>query len=277
MNLLIKAQPLEEGYQPIASPSNSSLKELDFARLRLRCRGELYTEETEGREVVLTFLTGRADVEIGNVKYLSIGGRKDVFAQPPTVVYIPPGSSYLVRAASSHADILVSKAPAEEGGQPALIRPEEVEVRWVGAANWRRKVNVALAEDGPSKRLMVGETISLPGNWSSYPPHKHDTDNPPQEIWLEEVYFYLTKPEGGFGLQCLYERREGGLREVYMVESGDTVVFPCGYHPAVAAPGYQLYYFWALVGTEKLYGAWSDDPAHAWVRNLEPMLLGGMK
>lgn len=282
MNLLIKAQDFEEGYLAIANPDNSPLQELDFGRLRLRRGSEPYIEQTGGQEVVLTLLTGSADVEIQSPKvsetYPNIGGRSNVFSQSPTLVYVPPESSYQVAAASSEVDILISRAPTTVVGQPVLMCPEEVGMRPVGAANWRRRVNLGFMEEGPTQRLMVGETINPPGNWSSYPPHKHDTDNPPQEITLEEVYFYLIQPPQGFGIQRLYERRDApdALNEVYVVENGDTVILPRGYHPVVAAPGYQLYYFWALAGKEKLYGGWSDDPDHAWVRHVEPMLAGGV-
>ena len=112
---------------------------------------------------------------------------------------------------------------------------------------------------------MVGETLNPPGGWSSYPPHKHDVDDPPREAIYEEVYFFRIQPEGGFGIQRVYERREGAdaLNEVLVVEDGDTVIIPRGYHPVVAAPGYQLSYVWALRGEGRRYGAWSDDPAHA--------------
>ena len=91
---------------------------------------------------------------------------------------------------------------------------------------------------------------------------------------MEEVYFYVVKPKQGFGVQCLYQRPEvpNRLDEAFIVRDGDTVVLPRGYHPAVAAPGYQLCYVWVLYAEADVYGAWSDDPDHAWVRNVEAML-----
>ncbi|MFQ6058045.1 MAG: 5-deoxy-glucuronate isomerase [Anaerolineae bacterium] len=291
MNLLIKNNGFQEGYVEIASPRNSPLQELEFGRLQLLAQGKPYTDHTGGYEVVLNILTGRADVEVEgqgeSCAYRNIGWRDDVFSAPPTMVYLPPGTTYRVVARSYQLDVAVAKAPVTGGGQPrethssqgqpALIRPSDVEVISVGAANWRRRVNLGSVEEGPTQRLMVGETINPPGNWSSYPPHKHDTDNPPAEGRFEEVYFYLTRPEVGFGIQRVYTRSDGddALDEVYVVENGDTVVLPCGYHPVVAAPGYQLYYFWAMLGREKRYRAWSDDPVHAWMRHAEPMLLEG--
>ncbi len=121
---------------------------------------------------------------------------------------------------------------------------------------------------------MMAETMVPPGNWTSYPPHKHDVENPPNESVYEEVYFYLFRPAGGYGIQRVYEPGEhaGGLNEVYVVEDGDAVAIPRGYHPLVTAAGYQLVYIWALCGNERIYGAWSDDPAHAWIRGAEPIV-----
>ena len=125
-----------------------------------------------------------------------------------------------------------------------------------------------------TRRLMMAETLVPPGNWTSYPPHKHDVDNPPNEAIYEEVYFYLFKPAGGYGFQRVYEPGDAPdrLNEVYVVEDGDAVAIPRGYHPLVAAAGYQLVYIWALCGVNRTYGAWSDDPAHVWVRGAEAII-----
>jgi len=128
-------------------------------------------------------------------------------------------------------------------------------------------------ENVKAQRLLVGETLNPPGNWSSYPPHKHDR-KAPSEAPLEEVYFFKIKPPHGFGLQRIYTspEDENPFDEVFLLENDDTVVIPRGYHPVVAAPGYQLYYLWVLAGEERKYGAWSDDPNHRWLRNCEPMI-----
>ena len=92
---------------------------------------------------------------------------------------------------------------------------------------------------------------------------------------MEEVYYYLTRPVGGFGLQMLYTApgHPEPIDDVYRVESGDLLVIPRGYHPVVAAAGYELYYLWAMAGEQSRYGAWSDDPTHAWVREREHELF----
>jgi 5-deoxy-glucuronate isomerase len=121
----------------------------------------------------------------------------------------------------------------------------------------------------PAERLLAGETLNPPGNWSSFPPHKHDRPNSPQEAVLEEIYFFRVKPAQGFGFIWTYTAPDDpeGFSNVFVVEDGDTVLLPKGYHPVVAAPGYELHYTWVLAGEERRYGAWADDPRHAWVKN----------
>jgi 5-deoxy-glucuronate isomerase len=139
----------------------------------------------------------------------------------------------------------------------------------VGRDNWQRTVYSALDQNVPAERLLAGETVNPPGNWSSFPPHKHDRSNPPHEAVLEEVYYFRVKPSQGFGFIWTYTAADdpNGFSNVFVVEDRDTVLLPKGYHPVVAAPGYELQYTWVLAGEERKYGAWADDPRHAWVKN----------
>ena len=109
---------------------------------------------------------------------------------------------------------------------------------------------------------MLGETINPPGNWSSYPPHKHDRHAPPEEVALEEVYYYRFKPEGGFGVQLIYDDHD---ERAQVVRDGDVVAIPSGYHPVVAAPGYSLYYLWVMAGEGRELAPFFD-PRHVWVQ-----------
>jgi len=135
-------------------------------------------------------------------------------------------------------------------------------------------VQTAVGSNVDADRLLVGETFNPPGNWSSYPPHKHDTLNPPLEAPAEEIYFFLVSPPQGWGIQRIYTAPDHPepLDEVYVVQDGDATILPRGYHPVCAAAGYRLYYLWGIAGEERRYGAWTDDPAHAWVKAAEPLL-----
>ena len=279
---LYKAKPLKEGYTTIVSPENSELRFIEFGRLYLPEAGDKYADKTRNREVVLTIFNGLCDVEVGGyqkkgdkpILYQNIGGREDVFSGRPTMVYLPRDVEYKVKAKTPGVEIGVSKAPSKNQWPPRLVKPEEVMERTVGAWNWRRRVYTSIGEWVKADMLLVGETVNPPGNWSSSPPHKHDTKTD-IEAPYEEVYFFKVKPPQGFGIQRIYTppSDEEPFDVAYTVENNDTVVIPRGYHPVVAAPGYQLYYLWILAGEERRYGAWSDDPRHKWIKNVEPIIM----
>ena len=270
MERLIKARP-GRGFQPVVPPG--VLRFLDFARLTL-AKGEKHGAKAVGREYLLDVFSGAAtiSVELANGQrqvFGQVGGRPDVFSGPPVMLYLPLQCSFEITADSETLDAGIFSAPATVTAPPALLQGAAVIAKQVGRDNWQRTVYSALTQDVPAERLLAGETLNPPGNWSSYPPHKHDRPNPPLEAVLEEVYFFRTKPAQGFGLMWTYTAAGDpeGFSTAFVVEDGDTVLLPKGYHPVVAAPGYQLHYTWVLAGEERRYGAWADDPRHAWVKS----------
>lgn len=277
MELLYKSKKLKEGYNLIVSSKNSPLRLLEFGRLTLSKKGSKFSNNTGDKEVVLDIFGGRCDVQVSNgnggIAYSGTGGRHDIFSGKPTIIYIPKGSEYHVTSLTSWLDIGVFKSPARRDTKPVLVPPDALEVKDVGEANWKRGVCTAIGSNVDADRLIVGETYSLPGNWSSYPPHKHDTKGV-HEAPYEEIYFFKVKPCQGFGVQRIYTKKDtkNPVNEVYVVEDGDAVAIPKGYHPVCAGAGYALAYYWALAGEERGYAAWSDDPDHVWLRNCEPIL-----
>ena len=144
------------------------------------------------------------------------------------------------------------------------MTPDEVRVEIRGGGNATRQIHHMLTPEFPAHRLLVVEVFTPAGNWSSYPPHKHDVHNPPGEVDLEEIYYYrLDRPEG-YAIQKVYtaDRR---IDETLSVRDGELVLIPEGYHPVVAAHGYNVYYLNALAGSARSMAA-SDDPDYAWVR-----------
>lgn len=261
MSLLIKSPPLTPGYTSIAA-----LKYLTFGRLHLNSAQRTYQAKTDGTEVALDVFSGRCTVKV-NDQVFEAGGRTDAFDGPPSAVYIPPGTSYEVEG---EALIGVFSAPASGVSQPPVVVPRaEVVTLQIGRENWTRTVFTAIGENIAAAKLLLGETLNPPGNWSSSPPHKHDRYQPPNEVPMEEIYYFQVKPAQGFGFMRVYSdpADETPFDEAYVVEDGDTVVIPRGYHPVVAGPGYQLHYTWALAGEERRYGAWSDDPRHSWIKS----------
>ncbi|MCS7120383.1 MAG: 5-deoxy-glucuronate isomerase [Nitrososphaerota archaeon] len=274
---IYKAKKMRKGYTNIVGPQNSELRYIEFGILFLPEVGDKFEGRTESNEVVLTIFTGKCSIQAWrnsfNIDFRSIGERSDVFSGRATAVYLPPKTEYSVVAETPRLEIGVSGARSSIEGVPTLVKPVDVIERTVGALNWTRKVYTIIGENVKAERILVGETINPPGNWSSCPPHKHDRKTF-EEAPLEEVYFYKIKPEQGFGLQRIYSSPEDDepFDVVYVVENNDTIVIPRGYHPVAAAPGYRLYYLWTLAGDERRYGAWTDDPKHSWLRKHELML-----
>jgi 5-deoxy-glucuronate isomerase len=256
-------------FQQIVAPR--TMRFLDFARIQLP-QGETHASRTEAREAVIDLFSGTASVTVtspsGTVTFSKAGSRADVFSGPPVMVYVPPQSTYTLTAVSGSLDAGIFSAPSKATAPPALLEGPSVKRNVAGRDNWQRTVYSALDTGTPAERLLAGETLNPPGNWSSYPPHKHDHKNPPGEAVLEEIYFFRIKPAQGFGFIYTYTAPgdPDGFSNVYVVHDGDTVLLPKGYHPVVAAPGYQLHYTWVLAGEERRYGAWADDPQHAWVK-----------
>lgn len=270
MNRHIKATA-GSGLQSVVK--EGELRFLDFSRLRLS-QGEKYAGETASRELVADIFSGSAKVTIeskeGKTTYESAGSREDVFSGAPAMVYIPIQSKFTFEATSKEFDAGLFTAPAQTASAPMLLAGDDVISKQVGKDNWQRTVYSALDERQSVERLLAGETLNPSGNWSSYPPHKHDKNNPPNEAVLEEIYFFRVKPANGYGFIWTYTEPadKEGFSTVFVVEDGDTVLLPKGFHPVVAAPGYQLHYAWVLAGEERRYGAWADDPKHTWVRSL---------
>lgn len=277
MSLLFKRRKLSTGYNRIVCPGASPLRLIEFGRILLDAASPVYTIESEQSEVALDVLYGAFDVKItgptfAEATYLLVGKRGDAFTQKPAFVYIPRGSKCLITARSQYVDLAVCKAPARRDTKPVLSVPKE----WVpvGVANWRRTYCIGLGDDTDADRLLVGETLIKPGCWSSYPPHKHDVYNYPIEEPGEEVYFYMIKPSTGFGLQRIYttDTDPHPLDEVLVIRDGDTAIIPRGYHPLVAAAGYEILHVWMIAGDTRRFGAWSDDADHAWVRGCEKVI-----
>jgi len=245
----------------VVSPQNSASTELELEIINFSPSGS-EARVADGKETLLVVLGGRVDVDVNGVRWNGLGDRANVFAGRATSVYFPPSTEYLVRSTNG-AEVALLRAPAQPGGAAYVIRPDAVDVATRGRDGFEREVHTILDARKPAATLVVGETFNVPGAWSSYPPHKHDVHDPPRQSRLQEVYHFRMDPTQGFGIQRIYSP-ERDLNEVLVVEDGDTVVIPYGYHPVVAAPGYRLYYLWALAGEGRDLHVF-EDPAHSWV------------
>lgn len=212
----------------------------------------------DGDEGALVLLQG--EVTLGEEP----ARRASVFEARATAAYLPPATGITATAHTPAELAFVTTVGCNiaPGGAVALILPAQVVVHDRGEPGWRRAVHDVISEAVPAHHLLVGETFNEPGEWSSFPPHKHDgADGEPA---LEEVYYYRFDRPEGFGFQGLYEANDD--ERAVMLRHGAIVGIPRGYHPVCAAPGYRLYYLWALVGAERKLAMY-EDPAHRWLHS----------
>ena len=263
--------PGGNGCVPVLDPQKAGFKWLAFDLLRLK-EGESWESASGNQEWALITMNGKCDVKVeGQLSshWEGVGSRADAFGGPPAVVYVPRQSRVSVRATSPVLEVGVAKSPCEADLPAKMIAPSEIAQPSSGIGPWRRDVRMVIPPGSPvSQRLIIGETVHNPGQWSGWPPHKHDTlsddENP-----LEEFYFFKCKPASGFGVQLMYT--PGGRHEALMVSNDDLVVFHEGYHPAVAGPGSAFYYLWVLAGQSKTYKV-TIDPQYRWATEAEAII-----
>jgi 5-deoxy-glucuronate isomerase len=219
---------------------------------------------TGDHECCLVLLRGCCRVEFGATTAriaedsVTLGPRRDVFDSYPHALYLPPRTRFRV-VAEDVTELADGRAPSRTRLAPRVIRPEDCGYEIRGGGNATRQIVDILPPAAAADRLLVCEVFTPGGNWSSYPPHKHDVDRPPGEVKLEEIYYYRFAAPDGFGVQRLYDKRQD---RTLTVAHGDVVLIRSGYHPFVSAHGYDAYYLNVLAGTRRSMAA-SDDPRHA--------------
>jgi 5-deoxy-glucuronate isomerase len=248
--------PRTQGLRLLQRRGEGDARELTTYRMTL-APGTGARFRTPGEETVVVLQHGEGMFAAGGQTWPV--SRGDVFTDRATALWLPPGVELRVDASSPLEAVLVS-TPADAGGTPVLCPPEEVTVARRGKDLFVRDVHEIFVRDPHVRRLMVGETFNERGQWSSYPPHKHDGRD--GELRLEEAYYFRVDPPAGFGTQVLYTA--DGESATHEVRDGDLVLLPYGYHPVSAAPGYRLYYLWAIAGDERRLAVY-EDPAHTWV------------
>jgi len=265
---LIPAAAEAPGIRPVARAPGSPLRFLEFALVTLEADGVPLTWESGDREAVLYLIGGACAYVVSGAGSLEgvLDSRPAIFDGPPSALYLPPGARLHLSSPRGGARLALFTAPPAGPRPLHVVRPAEVSERSVGRDAWARRVR-SVVDQRTASRLLVGETVNQPGAWSSYPPHKHDSHVPGREVPMEEVYHFFLRPPGGFGLQMVYTAPDAPqpFEHIYRVRQGDTVVIPRGYHPVVAAGGYHLAYLWAISGERVDYGAWHEDPDHAWL------------
>ena len=210
-----------------------------------------------GMETAVVALAG-GPLRVGE---LELPGRASVWEGLPSAAYLPTGVAATVTPIGQFVTIAVTNSPSAHATAEGAVRigPEDVRVEVRGAGNATRQINHIITPDFPADRLEVVEVYTPSGNWSSWPPHKHDTDDMPREAILEEVYHYRFRRPEAWGVQRLYG---GSVEGLWPVRDGETVIVRDGYHPFVATHGDDAYYLNALAGDIRTM-ACSFDPALA--------------
>nr|WP_298249471.1 5-deoxy-glucuronate isomerase [uncultured Halomonas sp.] len=258
-------EPDAQGKVLEVTPESANWEHVGFRVHRLT-QGQRIESSTGGREHCLVILSGRATVVSGEHRWENIGERMDIFEKiPPYAVYLPNGASYSVEA-TTDMELAVCSAQGQGNHSPRLIAPGHIKRSTRGSGTNTRHIQDILPETEPADSLLVVEVYTPAGNWSSYPPHKHDEDNLPEESILEETYYHRMNPPQGFAFQRVYTD-DRSLDETMAVENGCCVMVPRGYHPVGAAHGYDLYYLNVMAGPKRKW-KFQNDPAHEWIVKL---------
>jgi 5-deoxy-glucuronate isomerase len=257
--------PNESGALVELTPREAGWDYVGFA-VRQIAAGDTWTGDSAGTELCIVLLEGACRVRWAGSE-AQLGPRRDVFSGYPHALYLPPGMSFDVDAAE-RTQIAIGRAPTTERHEPRAITPGECGFEVRGGGNATRQIVDIMPPEFSAHRLLVCEVYTPSGNWSSYPPHKHDTDDPPGEVALEEVYYYRFRDRDAYGIQRLYDAGDRD-DQTLTVRDGDLVVIRRGYHPFVSAYGYDAYYLNVLAGTRRSMAA-SDDPRYAALRQTWP-------
>lgn len=250
-------------YGKSAFIKNGTLGMIELDMLKLREGEQKHYYETDNKEYGLIILGGKCSVVGEGFSFEHIGKRKNVFDGPAASVYLPRNCDFTVTAEEGEVEIAVAKCPAEKDFPPKLVNPEDVIIKHLGKDGWKREAHFNIDERLDANLIYIGEAWTEGGMWSSYPPHKHDDNNMPEESFMEELYFYRFDKPTGFGIQRVYTK-EGDIDETYTVKNDDAVEIPRGYHPCTCAPGYKLYYLWIMAGKIRGFHMTTDED-HKWL------------
>ncbi len=229
-------------------------------------KGEKLAKSSGNKEICAVLLSGKAIASVLHKgkkhSFGEIGERKSEFEGSPWSLYAPSHANWTLEA-TTDVEIAVCAAPATGKLPPRVISPGECGQETRGKGSNTRYVRNILPDTGVAESLLVVEVITPGGNWSSYPPHKHDQDNLPHESLLEETYYHRFNPSQGYGVQRVYTE-DRSLDETILIQDRDVVLVPKGYHPVGAAHGYDLFYLNVMAGPKKVW-KFHNDPDHEWL------------
>lgn len=255
--------PSDQGGELLHLPRQKAQWEWMSFFVRRLLPQQTYRTHTQNEEAAFVILGGTCQADWGGGPQ-SLGKRKNVFDGFPFTLYLPAGNEVIFTAPSS-CEIAECRVPSSARLDPKLITPADVVSSLRGGANASRQIVDIMPPSFPADRLMVIEVYTPGGNWSSYPPHKHDVHSPPSEVDLDEIYYYRIRQPQGFAFQHLYSP-ENPTGCTIQARDGDAVLVRSGFHPVVAGPGYDVYYLNFLAGSARALAV-TEDSQHVWIRS----------
>jgi 5-deoxy-glucuronate isomerase len=262
-DLLLKNHaPDAQGLVHRVTPESAGWGHVGFALYRLK-PGQSIAASTGDREACLVLVGGKAKVEAGDHDFGEVGDRMGPFeGKKPVSLYVPWHSDYRLTA-TTEIELGICSAPGGGSHEARLIGQDQVAYSKRGEGTNTRHVYDILPESEPAHALLVVEVITPAGGWSSYPSHKHDTDNLPDESELQETYYHRLNPAQGFAFQRVYTD-DRSLDETICVHDGDVTLVPKGYHPCGTAHGYDLYYLNVMAGPKRVW-RFNTEACHRWL------------
>lgn len=275
-NILVKPtqNPADPDLILSVTPQQAGWDYISFQARRLAA-GKKWNFSSGENELALVVLNGCFTIQSGRGSWAGLD-RVSVFSGGPYAVYLPRRTDFTVLCERS-GEFAVTWAPTDQEREAYLIQPEDVAISIRGGDNVSRQINDLLPPGSPVHRLVLVEVYTPSGNWSSYPPHKHDIHLEDEngnliEADLEEVYFYKIDPPEGYAYQRVYTDENSPLHRagqpidaLVRADNNCAVLVPEGYHPVVSAPGYTTYYLNVLAGSAQSL-ANQDDPRYSWVK-----------
>lgn len=245
------------------TPESAGWGYVGFGLWRLAA-GESATGATGDREVILVLVEGSARIRGAGQDFGVLGHRMSVWeGSPPAALYLPGGCDWEALA-ETPCVLAVCSAPMRGGHKAQVIGPEGIgRVTRGKGANTRHIHPIAMEERDVAGSLLVTEVFTPAGNWSSYPPHRHDEDDFPRMTYLEETYYHRLNPAQGYGHQRVFTE-DGTLDETMTVHDHDLVLVPKGHHPCAAAYGYDMYYLNVMAGPRRAW-RFQNHPDHDWI------------
>jgi 5-deoxy-glucuronate isomerase len=259
-------RPAVDGTVLTVTPESAGWTYVGFEVLRLAPGGSA-ERDTGEREVCIVVVAGTVEIRSAHGEWLGVGGREDPWSGPPEAAYLPPRTRFTLTGAGAGeaAEVALCFAPAREGAAARLLPGAAIEPETRGSGASERVVYPILMgrSDGEAESLLVTEVRTPAGNWSSYPPHKHDRDALPEESYLEETYYHRIDPPQGFVVQRIYTD-DRSLDETLALTDRQVVLVPRGYHPVGAPAGYRSYYLNVMAGPTRTW-VFHNDPDHEWL------------